>query len=166
MKYSFLYIRIIGVFILLLGLQSCSDDDQQTVVTKFKEVWADEFNGEELDASKWNYDLGTGDENTGQGWGNNELQFYTDRPENITVEDGMLVITAQAESFQGANFTSARINTKGIYAPEYGRIEARMKLPWGQGIWPAFWMLGDNIDEVSWPQCGEIDRGYIIKMVF
>ncbi|MEM6724463.1 MAG: glycoside hydrolase family 16 protein, partial [Bacteroidota bacterium] len=117
-------------------------------------VWSDEFddpNG--LDTEVWNFDIGTGD----NGWGNAELQYYTDREENIKVEDGMLVITALQENFSGSAYTSARITSKGNVEQEYGRIEARMQLPWGQGLWPAFWMLGNNIDEVSWPQCGEID---------
>ena len=99
------------------------------------------------------FDIGTGN----NGWGNNELQYYTDRPENIVIEDGMLKITARRELFLGSSYTSARILTKGKFEQKYGRIEARIKLPWGKGLWPAFWMLGANIDQVSWPQCGEID---------
>jgi beta-glucanase (GH16 family) len=132
---------------------SCSEEGQPTI-TKTNLVMQDEFNTDgALDQSLWSYDIGTGS----NGWGNNELQFYTDRPENIVIEDGMLKITARRESFSGSSFTSARILTKGKYEQKYGRIEARIKLPWGRGLWPAFWMLGANFDTVGWPQCGEID---------
>ena len=117
-------------------------------------LWADEFtqtNGTAPDSSKWGYDTGGG------GWGNNELQFYTNRTENSRIESGQLVIEARAENFGGRNYTSARLLTKGKWSWTYGRIEARIKVPKGQGIWPAFWMLGANIDSVSWPNCGEID---------
>jgi len=133
----------------------CSVDETQQVVNNFKTlVISDEFNVDgELNSSLWTYDIGRGD----NGWGNNELQYYTDRPENVKVENGMLHIIAREESFQGANFTSARIKTQGLFEQQYGRFEARIQLPWGQGIWPAFWLLGSNFDQVSWPQCGEID---------
>ncbi len=98
-----------------------------------------------------------GDATSGDGWGNNELQYYTDRPENIIVEDGVLKITARREQYEGSAYTSARINTFGKIEQAYGRFEARMQMPWGQGLWPAFWLLGNDIDIVSWPQCGEID---------
>ena len=118
-------------------------------------VWSDEFNGSSLDGSNWVYDIGTG----GSGWGNNELQYYTNRSQNVQVTGGNLVITAQKESYGGKNYTSARIKTKGLRQFTYGKIEARIKLPSGetQGIWPAFWMLGSNMDSVGWPKCGEID---------
>ena len=118
-------------------------------------VWSDEFNGSSLDGSNWVYDIGTGS----SGWGNNELQYYTNRSQNVQVTGGNLVITAQKEAYGGMNYTSARIKTKGLRQFTYGKIEARIKLPSGetQGIWPAFWMLGSNIDSVSWPKCGEID---------
>jgi len=103
----------------------------------------------------WTYDVGRGP--NGDGWGNEELQYYTNRPENVIVQNGYLIITAQKENFEGASYTSARLNTKGKFAQQYGRFEARMKLPSGKGIWPAFWMLGNNIDTATWPQCGEID---------
>ncbi|MDO8971752.1 MAG: glycoside hydrolase family 16 protein, partial [Saprospiraceae bacterium] len=107
-------------------------------------------------ATKWTYDIGIGPGN--DGWGNQELEYYTDRTENAALDGaGNLAITARSESFGGRSFTSARLKTKGIFAQTYGRFEARIKMPWGPGIWPAFWMLGDNIDEVAWPQCGEID---------
>jgi beta-glucanase (GH16 family) len=132
---------------------SCEVDETQTVVTLTELSMQDEFDGNSLNSGVWNYDLGTGN----NGWGNNELQYYTDRPDNIKVEDGMLHITARQESYMGAGYTSARINTQGKFTQQYGRFEARIQLPWGQGIWPAFWILGSNISDVGWPQCGEID---------
>ena len=117
-------------------------------------VWQDEFNGlsgELLDTSKWGYDIGTD-------WGNDQLEFDTDRAENVSLDgNGNLVITARKESYNEQQYTSARIVTRDLFEPKYGRIEARIKLPIGQGIWPAFWMLGNNFPTVSWPQCGEID---------
>lgn len=117
-------------------------------------AWADEFSqadGAPPDSSKWGYDIG------GSGWGNNELQYYTNRTQNSRVEDGKLVIEARAEAYGGRNHTSARLLTKGRWSWTYGRIEARIKVPAGRGIWPAFWMLGANIDSTGWPACGEID---------
>ena len=116
-------------------------------------VWSDEFDGAALDRSNWNYEIGVGD----NGWGNNEQEYYTDRAENIRVAGGHLIITARCESYGGRQFTSARIKTQGLREFTYGKIEARMKMPVGQGIWPAFWMLGGNIGDVGWPACGEID---------
>ena len=133
---------------------SCDTDDTQEVITLTNIVLEDNFDVDGApNPAIWGYDIGTGD----NGWGNNESQYYTDRPENVVVENGMLKITAIQEQFEGSEYTSARISTKGLYARKYGRFEARIKLPWGQGIWPAFWLLGDNIDTVGWPQCGEID---------
>jgi len=117
-------------------------------------VWSDEFdqaNGTSPSSAKWNFDTG------GNGWGNNELQYYTSRTANARIEGGQLVIEAKEEDFGGRDYTSARLITKGKSSWTYGRMEARMKLPRGQGIWPAFWMLGANIDSAPWPQCGEID---------
>lgn len=116
-------------------------------------VWNDEFDGNSLNTNNWVYDIGTGS----GGWGNNELQYYTNRTDNVKVENGNLVITAKKENYGGMGYTSGRIKTKGKASWKYGKIEARMKIPTGQGIWPAFWMLGDNIDSVGWPKCGEID---------
>jgi len=144
---------------LMLLLTNCETDETQTVTTFTNLVFEDDFDTDgPIDESIWNYEIGDGTDNgLPAGWGNNELQYYTDRPENIKVEGGMLHITALQESFQGAAYTSARITTKGKVEQQFGRIEARMQLPWGQGLWPAFWMLGSNIDVVEWPQCGEID---------
>lgn len=114
-------------------------------------VWQDEFEGDALDPTNWTFDIG------GHGWGNNELQAYTDRPENVRVEDGLLIIEARAEPFVRRNYTSGRIKTQGLREWTYGRFEARMQLPYGNGIWPAFWMLGADIAQTPWPACGEID---------
>ncbi len=141
-----------------LGLSSCEViETQQLPERNWSLVWEDEFEGaagEAPNPANWTYDIGRGD----NGWGNEELQYYTDRPENVSLDgDGNLVITAIQETFAGAAFSSARIKTKGLFSQAYGRFEARLKTPFGPGLWPAFWMLGDNIDEVNWPQCGEID---------
>ena len=116
-------------------------------------VWADEFDGSSIDGSKWGFNVGTGS----NGWGNNEWDYYTDRAENAYVSDGVLHIRAKKESYSGANYTSARMLTKGKFSFKYGTVEARIALPVGQGIWPAFWLLGDNLDDAGWPACGEID---------
>jgi beta-glucanase (GH16 family) len=122
-------------------------------------VWSDEFNGPDgalPDAAKWTYDIG------GEGWGNHELEFYTNHAQNARMEGGNLVITAQKETTVTAKgetrmYTSARIRTQGLFSQRYGRFEARVKIPKGEGMWPAFWMLGDDISTVGWPKCGEID---------
>lgn len=156
-KYKY-HTSTILVLTLLLFCIGCNTDETQTVTNFTNLTFEDDFNNEDgIDETVWNFDLGTGNAISGAGWGNNELQNYTERSENIKVEGGILHITALQESFMGSGYTSARINTAGKLEQEYGRIEARIQLPWGQGIWPAFWLLGNNIDEVSWPQCGEID---------
>ncbi|MEJ5265476.1 MAG: family 16 glycosylhydrolase [Bacteroidales bacterium] len=119
-------------------------------------VWSDEFNGTSLNRDVWNVEVND------QGGGNNELQYYTDRPENLRLEGGNLVIEARKETYLTRNYTSARITTQKKVSFRYGRIEARMKLPYGKGMWPAFWMLGESISSVGWPNCGEID---IMEMV-
>ena len=113
--------------------------------------WNDEF--DTIDSSKWTFEIGTGS----SGWGNNEWEYYTDRSENAYVQDGILHIRANKEDYEGSKYTSARMITKGKFSFTYGTVEARIALPVGKGIWPAFWMLGANIDAVSWPACGEID---------
>ena len=133
----------------LIGLQAFAQNTAGWTL-----VWADEFNqpdGSSPDSSKWAYNTGGG------GWGNSELEYYTSRTNNVRIVNGMLVIEARQESYQGSNYTSARILTQGKWSWRYGRMEARIKIPRGQGIWPAFWMMGTNITSVSWPTCGEID---------
>ncbi len=139
----------------LLVLYGCSTDEKQTVTNFTNLTMADEFNSPGApDPTIWGYNIGNGN----NGWGNNELQYYTDRSENIVVEDGLLKFTVRQESYEGSNYTSARLLTKGKFEQQYGRFEARIKLPWGQGLWPAFWMLGDDNNGTEvWPQIGEID---------
>lgn len=118
-----------------------------------KLLWSDEFSGPagvKPDPSKWTYDLG------GNGWGNKELEDYTNKPENASL-DGKGHLVIQARKDPDGRITSARIKTQGRFSFTYGRVEARMKLPVGQGMWPAFWMLGNNIAKVGWPACGEVD---------
>jgi beta-glucanase (GH16 family) len=118
-------------------------------------VWNDEFEGSSL-SNDWTYEIGTGS----NGWGNNELQYY--RSENTKVEDGYLIIQAKNESYGGRNYTSSRIITQNAQSFKYGRIDIRAALPFGQGLWPAVWMLGSSFSNVGWPACGEID---IMEMV-
>lgn len=141
--------------LLLLGLAlvaDCSEDEEPAV--KIGLIWEDEFEGpagQLPSAQNWQFDIGTG-------WGNAQLEYDTNRPENVSLDgEGHLAITALDEEFNGQSYTSGRITTKDLFEPTYGRFEARIKLPVGQGIWPAFWMLGNDLDQVSWPQCGEID---------
>jgi beta-glucanase (GH16 family) len=154
------------ILMTMLLLNGCDLDETQEVVTKNNLVWADEFDQDGApNPEKWSFDIGDGTEQGIPGWGNNELQYYTDRPENAKVENGVLVITARQETFQGNNYTSARLTTQGLFEKEYGRFEARIKLPFGKGYWPAFWLLGvpETIivdgEEVleEWPAVGEID---------
>lgn len=117
----------------------------------WKLLWHDEFDGRKIDQKNWTYDLGAG------GWGNGEAQFYTSRPENSRIENGLLIIEARQEKFEDSYYTSARLKTQGLQNFQFGRIEARLKVPSGKGLWPAFWMLGSEFNGSNWPDCGEID---------
>lgn len=136
---------ILGVFIISNGIAQC----------EFL-VWADEFDGASLDEQKWGYAIGTGCPQL-CGWGNGELQYYTNEEGNVNLQDGRLIITAKEESFEGSDYTSGRIQTKDLAAFASGRIEASIKLPEGQGLWPAFWMLPQEQVYGGWPLSGEID---------
>jgi beta-glucanase (GH16 family) len=122
-------------------------------------VWSDEFSGADgsaPDHTKWTIVTG------GNGWGNHELEYYTNRVQNVQVQDGNLVITARHEGYSDnegvmRGYTSARLKTLHKFEQAYGRMEARIQIPRGQGVWPAFWMLGNDIDQKGWPACGEID---------
>jgi beta-glucanase (GH16 family) len=145
------------ITLLLMGCSTSSPPasvpaEPTPTVSPWTLVWSDEFDGETLNTRNWLFDKGAG------GWGNNEWQYYTDRPENVRIENGVLIIEARNEEYLAWKYTSARIKTHYLQSWTYGRIEARIKLPvGGKGIWPAFWMLGENIATARWPTCGEID---------
>jgi beta-glucanase (GH16 family) len=152
-------------FILLISLIGCSDTEsiQKLPSRNYELTWSDEFNGAKNvspDVTKWAFELGAG------GWGNNEYEVYTNSPDNASSDGkGNLAITAiKTPTTPYPTYTSARIITKGLFMQTYGRFEARIQLPYGPGIWPAFWLLGANKDSldannqtIGWPQCGEID---------
>jgi beta-glucanase (GH16 family) len=139
-KNSILFILVVFL------LASCNNNN-------YKLIWSDEFDySGKPDSTKWDYNIG------GHGWGNNEMQYYTDELKNAEVKDGKLIIRALKDTIQGSEYSSARLTTKSKGGHwTYGKIEASLKLPYGQGIWPAFWMLGSNFRDVGWPDCGEID---------
>lgn len=153
--------KVLSFLVVLFVLAGCSLADtslsgsQGTVgveafdTTGWTLSWSDEFNGTSVDTSKWSFDTGNGS----WGWGNGELEYY--RAENATVSGGYLTIAAKKESYGGFSFTSARMHTKGKYSVQYGKIAARIKAPYGKGMWPAFWMLGTS--GATWPANGEID---------
>lgn len=139
------------LIIILFGLLvSCNESDEK----KWTLVWEDNFDGDAgqlPNPQYWKFGVGTD-------WGNRQLEYDTDRSENVSLDgEGNLLIIAREEQYEGQNYTSGRIKIQDLFDFTYGRVEARIKLPWGQGIWPAFWMLGANITDVGWPQCGEID---------
>jgi beta-glucanase (GH16 family) len=152
-------VALFTVFPLLSGSLVVQDRLPQPPGSKWTLAWSDEFSaadGSLPDPKKWTYDIG------GKGWGNEELEYYTKRKENARIENGNLVITALKETYTGSDglsreYTSARLKTEGLFAQTYGRFEARIKIPEGQGMWPAFWMLGEDIASAGWPKCGEID---------
>ncbi len=156
-------ISLLVVVAALLSLSCGGGATLQPPPTKgFTLVWSDEFSGPDgssPDSSKWTFDTGVG----GNGWGNNELESYTNRAQNAQLKGGNLVITALKETYADPsdsvtrNYTSARMKTQGLFNQAYGRFEARIKIPAGQGMWPAFWMLGKDIASIGWPKCGEID---------
>jgi beta-glucanase (GH16 family) len=139
-----------SIYILISSCNNTTESERR----KWKLVWEDEFDGVAgtlPDAEKWKFDMGTD-------WGNRQLEYDTDRAENASMDgEGNLVITARKESYLGSDYTSARIKTQGLFEQKYGRFEARILMPWGRGIWPAFWLLGSNFATIGWPTCGEID---------
>jgi len=146
---------ILGLFLVVLGAACQSNSQKQEQPekgqNKWELVWSEEFNETGMpDTTVWTYEEGF--------IRNNELQYYTvQRPENARQEDGKLVITSRKENYKDGNYTSASLKTEGKKLFKYGRIEVRAQLPTGRGMWPAIWMLGENIGEVGWPDCGEID---------
>ena len=159
----------LSIVTITVAVVICSRCLQPDVVTPISSVlesgsnwilkWSDEFNGRDgqpPDKTKWAIETG------GNGWGNNELEYYTARLQNIREQDGNLIIEANEERFVGSDglrrgYTSGRLNTSGRFSQKYGRFEARIKTPSGSGVWPAFWLLGNDYSEVGWPSCGEID---------
>jgi beta-glucanase (GH16 family) len=143
----------LGVVAASCGGGRTASSTRPSAASSATEVWNDEFDGpanSPPDPAKWTYDLGNN-----SGWGNHELETYTDQLRNAHLDGlGHLIIRVEQA---GTGFASARLKTEGLFAAQYGRIEARIKLPSGQGIWPAFWMLGTSIKAAGWPQCGEID---------
>lgn len=146
------FMRYIRPF--LFALSVCSVMTSLALAQNYTLIWSDEFDSTAVNTNEWVYEV------NGNGGGNNELQYYTSRVQNSAVSGGSFKITALKESYLGKSYTSARLHTNRSWL--YGKIEARMKLPYGKGIWPAFWMLGANINTVSWPACGEID---IMEMI-
>lgn len=142
-----------GLCLLALAFapSACSKDPTGV---KWELAWQDEFDGpagQSPDSARWGFDIGTD-------WGNAQLEYDTARPENVALDGaGRLAITARQESYLGASYTSGRINTRGRFEQATGRFEARMRVPVGQGLWPAFWLLGSDFATVGWPTCGEID---------
>jgi beta-glucanase (GH16 family) len=140
--------------LIMIGMAACiaaTAAAQAVPGNGWKLAWIDDFEAPAIDTANWCYDLGAG------GWGNGESECYSSRPENARVEDGCLVIEARREKYQGSYYTSARLKTQGLRSFKHGRVEARIKVPAGKGLWPAFWLLGSNIPEKGWPDCGEID---------
>lgn len=135
--------------LVLLTLLGCAGDEPAWVLT-----WSDEFDGpagQLPDPRRWSFDVGTD-------WGNGQLEYDTDRPENVSLDgEGNLAITARREVYAGQPYTSGRIKTSDLFEQLEGRFAARIRMPTGQGLWPAFWMLGNDFEEVGWPACGEID---------
>ncbi len=132
--------------------QTISKSISVTVTVALSLLWSDEFDQPGApNPAKWGYDVGAG------GWGNQELQYYTNRTDNAIVSNGTLKIIAKKETYSGSSYTSARLLTKDKFSFKYGKVEVRAKMPVGVGTWPAAWMLGANINTVSWPNCGEID---------
>ncbi len=147
---------LVWLFPVLAVLGSCAGPagGEMFVPEGYELLWSDEFDGDSLDAACWTPEIGRGY----NGWGNNELQYYTGRKENVDVRDGRLVITAVKEDYEAAPVTSARLITLGKVEFLYGYVVASIKLPeTADGLWPAFWMMGTDIRKLGWPNCGETD---------
>jgi beta-glucanase (GH16 family) len=157
--------------VILAAVLACSHNggapEPTPALKQWTLVWSDEFDGAagaRVDAAKWQHDLGDGCAAGICGWGNNEKETYTDSPDNVALNgQGQLAIVARVAPagvqcyYGGCRYTSGKINTRGIFYAEPGRVEARIRLPTGQGLWPAFWMLGKGHPDTPWPDCGELD---------
>jgi beta-glucanase (GH16 family) len=158
--------KLILLSIISIIHSGCSNDNEPSIDDTnapegFTLEWSDEFDGEEINSSNWTHEVGDGTAyGLGPGWGNDEKQLYTNVPANSKIEvddegNSALVIIAEEEAT--GNYTSAKITTQNLQSFRFGKIEAKIKLPEGKGLWPAFWMLGDNITDIDWPGCGEVD---------
>ena len=149
-------VLVLAVFWILMSLSHAGGKASAPSRPGWELTWSDEFNsGSAPDQAKWKFAIG------GDGWGNKELEYYTSRRQNARINLGNLEIIARNEKYTGKgvvrNYTSARLITAGKFEQAYGRFEARIKIPYGQGVWPAFWLLGADDKEAGWPTCGEID---------
>ncbi len=139
---------LFALAMLFSSFTSCTESSSEPAEPSYQLIWSDEFDGTEINSDNWTHAIG------GTGWGNSELQYYTDRSENSRVEDGHLIIDVLKETYINREYTSARLISKDKVFFTYGKVEARLSIPSGKGTWPAFWMLGQS---GSWPLCGEID---------
>lgn len=155
---------IVGAPFVAALLASFAYSEPTQAATAWNIVWSDEFSGSSIDAANWAFETGNNN-----GWGNNELEYYTSRTQNAYVSNGLLHIVARRESYNGFNYTSARMKTQGLFTKTYGRFEFRARLPAGLGYWPALWLLGSNVSTVGWPACGEVDimenKGSVLNTV-
>jgi len=170
MKKIFLLL-LVGYFFLILACnkEDNNDDPNPTNPIKVPEgyslIWSDEFDGLGINTANWNYETGDGtDYGLPSGWGNNEKQIYTTNSENsrIISEDGYSVLEITAREDNSGGYTSAKLTTQNRFSMLFGRIDIKAKMPEGQGLWPAIWMLGDNINDIVWPGCGEIDIAEVL----
>jgi beta-glucanase (GH16 family) len=151
MKYLFIGVPLVLSLLLLSSYKFISSNNKKG---EFSLIWSDEFDKAGApDPAKWGFDIGTGSD----GWGNQELEFYTERSQNAFVENGFLKVKAIKEDFKGSAYTSARLLSKGKFEFMYGKVEVRAKVPAAVGTWPAVWMMGGDIEKVGWPSCGEVD---------
>ncbi|MEN8666129.1 MAG: glycoside hydrolase family 16 protein [Flavobacteriaceae bacterium] len=166
-KINFIYL-LYAIF--LVSLISCTSSEENTdnqppevqglelnEQDKIGLIWSEEFNTNSLNTAIWSYDLGDGSEFGIPGWGNQELQTYTSASKNLTIANGFLTITAIKENRDGKSYTSARIKSQNKFSFKHGQLKVRAKFPQSKGTWPAIWLMGNNLDQVGWPNCGEID---------
>jgi len=164
-KNHFLFIVYLTSIFISCSKDDKTDDNQIIIPEGYSLVWSDEFNSPSINTANWQYETGDGtDYGLPAGWGNNELQLYTNSTENsgIVNDEGLSVLYLRALSDGSGGFTSAKMTTKNLFSMRFGRIDIKAKMPKGQGIWAALWMLGSNRDQIDWPGCGEIDIAEVL----